>query len=444
MKSYLLILLVFVNILFAKSESSFEKENSFKQDIEYTNEYLTAVAIYNAEEYESSYKLFNKLFLKNSFNTNINYFLALSAIKIHNYEQAIASFDRILIQKPKLNKVRFEFAKLLFKLNNKEEAKKELQILLKSNISKNDKEKIKGYLEKLNKQNKHSFGNATFLLGLNRNSNVNNGLKDKHFSLPGLNNIEVTGESPILDSAHLEMLNINFFNTFKKNNKILLKNNFFLYNKSYFDEKTNNSRILSYKPKLTYFDKKNSSAYNIELGFTRISQEDEKDFNLYSIKPSLNKNRISTSLAYYKALYTNDESEEYDYEDFEYFLSYKITNNFKYYLKLNKKIALSEDRIDINRISYTNALSYLYKVDIKNQINLAYAFITHKYKDYSTIFDSKRKDYNHNIFLNYKYIINKENNILLSYAYNKNRSNQDAYVYSSNQVSINYIRTFQW
>ena len=98
--------------------------------------------MYKIKDYQKSYELFLKLFKVDSYNINVNYFLALSASQIDKNDEATAAFERVLAQKPDFNQARYEYAKLLFKLNLKDDAKKEFIFLSKSDIDENMKNQL--------------------------------------------------------------------------------------------------------------------------------------------------------------------------------------------------------------------------------------------------------------------------------------------------------------
>ncbi len=104
------------------------QEELYVQPIENSNEYITASVMYKIKDYKKSYELFFKLFKIDSYNINVNYFLALSASQIDKNDEATAAFERVLAQKPDFNQARYEYAKLLFKLNLKDDAKKRVYI----------------------------------------------------------------------------------------------------------------------------------------------------------------------------------------------------------------------------------------------------------------------------------------------------------------------------
>jgi hypothetical protein len=422
------------------SKNQIEK-NEYSQVVEDSNEYITASIMYKIEDYEKSYNKFFKLFQKNPYNININYFLALSAIQINKYDEATAAFERILIQKPEFNQARYEYAKLLFKLNLKDEAKKEFMILSKSNIKDDVKESITKYLDLLNE--KTFFVNANILLGAGRSTNINTGLISPEYRLPGLNDILVSGEKPIADNYHNEMIGINFLNNFK-NSSFGLKNSILVYNKNYFNDDKEDLTAYVYKPSFSYLDSDKKNLYSLNFAFTRLDKKDNTDFNIFNIGPSIMNSSYYASLNYQRYSYLQDSNKEKDFDKYELLLKYKLLATLNIYTKLAKSIRVKSSRVDLDKNSLTAGLEYIYEINKKNSIKLDSEYIKSYYKYENTFFDSKRIDDNYYLGLSYLAKIDKENQIVISSSYTKNYSNQDGYIYEEVDGKISYIKTFNW
>ena len=414
----------------------------YNHNVESTNEYITASIMYNVKEYTQAYNLFKKLFAKYNFNINVNYFLAQSAIKINKADEAIAILERILIQNPKSHKIRFEFAKLLMDKKLLEESEGEFKKLLKSNINQGTKQKINNILVKLDKNKKTYFGRALLLIGLNRSSNINNGLENIYYKLPGLNNIIIQGESPIKDSYLSSMFNINIYYPIKQNKNLLFKNSFLFYKENFQKVKSSNSLFLKYETKLSYYHKNN--IYALALSASRVNQYLDNDFNIFSFTSSLNKNKFYTYLQYRQIHYLNNKYKGKEYKKIAYHLNYSILNNFKYYTTISKNVKKYDLRTDIDKYSFANGFNYFYKINKKNEVSFEYEININKYKEKNFFLDSTRKDINHNILLEYKYLIKRGDNINIGYTHTRNNSNQDPYKYKINKISLSYIKSISW
>ena len=418
-------------------------EQTYKHDIENSNEYIIASTMYNTKQYEEAYDMFYQLFLENNYNLNINYFLAKSAFNLKKYDEATAAFERVLIQKPDFNQARYDFARVLYKLKQKEQAKIEFERLLKADINEKTKSDIKKYLKILKKKKKRISGNASILLGISRSSNVNNGLISSEYRLPGLNDILVEGEDPIADSAHFEAININFYNYFK-NKPIRIKNSFLVYNKSFFNEKDENITVFSYKPSIAYFDKKNKNSYELELSIDKILKKTNEDFYAFAISPKISNKNYYAYLKYQRIMYDEEINKDKDFEKVNLFIKVNLFKNMNYYLNTYRNSRINDLRTDIDKYTIGNGINLFYNITTNNKINLNYQLDYSKYKYENVGFDSKRIDKNHSIELSHDYSINKTSMFSTIFSYTKNNSNQDAYVYDEKSIRLNYLKAISW
>lgn len=419
-----------------------EEEKEYILDVESSNEYITASTMYNIGNYKRSYELFNKLFYKHNYNLNINYFLAQSAIKLGMYDEASIALERVLIQDPKFNKARYDYARLLTKLNLKEEAKKEFNILLKENITEEIKKDVEKYLKFLNKKKKLSSNSATFILGGGHNSNVNNGLLAQEYILPGLGDILVSGEEPISDNFHNEIISLDFNRILKSNPSVKIKNNFLAYNKSYFNEKDENTSVFGYKPNLSYVN--NQNIYGLDLNASRVLKKGDNDINVFSISPSIENTYLKASLKYQKLLYLNKVNKSKNFEKYSLQFIYNLQKNLKIYTNLGKITRIKKERIDIDKVSKAIGIRYNYRFNNQSMIYLGYKYERNDFKYFNMFFDNKRKDNIHNLNLSYIYKIRKNDAINLSTSFNRNNSNQAAYSYEEYETKLNYIKKFNW
>ena len=426
-----------------KGNISVKKKNTiYKHNIENSNEYITASTMYNIGNYKKSYFLFNKLFKKYSYNININYFLAQSAAKINKHDEAIAAYERILMQKPNLHKIRLEYTKNLSYVNLKKEAIEQINILLKSDISKDKKEKLKQELKKLTRKKKYSYNTMNILLGVGHSSNVNGGLISENYRLPGLDNIMVSGEKAKSDFFHNEIIAYTNDYIFKNNPSFKLKNSIFVFNKNYINEDDENTTVFAYKPNLSYIN--NGIIYGTDLNIARIKRANKESFNLYGFKPMIIINNSMTSFEFQKVSYLSVENEEKDFNRYDILHKRNLFKNFNAFVKYSKIVRHDTDRIDIDKKEYKTGLNYLYKINNKNMIELEYEFSVNKYKFENLLFNSKREDKNHYTNLSYSNLIDKKNKITLSASYTKNNSNQDAYIYEEKEIKLNYLKKINW
>lgn len=422
-----------------KKEEIIQKD--YNHDVENSNDYITASTMYNVKEYKKSYDKFYKLFLQYNDNLNINYFLALSAMKVGLYDEATAAFERVLIKKPDFNQARLIYAKLLYDLKLKNESKKEFEILDKADITPESKKLVKNYLKEINIKPKKDFYNSSILVGVGRSSNVNNGLNDTEYRLPGLNDVTVSGENPIADNFHNEMFSFNILNL---RDDYSLRNSFLVFNKNFFNEKDENTTIFSYKPSISFTNTDKNLLYTLGLGATRVKKENNQSIDTFNISANLTTKLILLSLNYQRFLYVSDNNKEKNFNKYDLMFKYNILNQLGIYTKLSNNSRIYNTRTDIDKNTYLVGLDYTYILNNKNMLKFNSEFSISNYKYYNDLFQSKRED--KNLFMNLSYVnkFMKNNQIIFSTSYTKNNSNQDAYTYDEIEGKINYMKSFSF
>ncbi len=418
-----------------------ETQDLYKQNVENSNKYITASVMYNSKQYKKAYKLFYKLFLNNNYNININYFLAKSAFNIKKYDQAIVALQRVLLLKPSFNQARYDLARVLYILKQKKEARIEFIKLLNSDIKEQTRVSIKKYLDILNKKKDKVSIYANLSIGINRSSNVNNGIKSSTFNLPGLNNILVESEKAKKDTSYFQMANIDFI-YYLKNNSLKISNYLFAYNINYSKEKDENTTIISYKPSLLY--QKNEKLYKLVFSTDKIYKKDNNGFYSLSISPQYIYNNFKSYIKYQRVIYIKKENKEKDFKKIQFSSSLNLLKNFEYYIDLYKNTKIKDLRTDIDKYTIVNGINIFYDITSSNRINFNYKYYYSKYKYINIAFNTKRKDKKHSLQLLYRYKINKSTLLNFSTSYTKNNSNQIAYKYNDKQIELNYIKAFKW
>jgi len=414
-----------------------------------SGEYISAKAHYYSEDYEISYNQFEKLFHKYSDNDYVNYYLGMSAVKLKKYNEATAAFERALIKNPNFHRARLEFAKVLYILGFKSQAKEELLVVLNSNdVPQNIKENIKIYLASLDDK---TFSNifAVFMIGWQYTDNVNNGLDDIEYTLPGFSNITVKGQEPMSENGHIEYVSLDLVKKLK-NNPLTVKNKFVAYNKDFNDYNAADLVFYSYQPTLIYNDLENKAQYSLGISIDKVIPGENKNdkFMVYSITPKYSfkifeEYILSPYLKYQKISYDKDVSQDRD------FTRKELGTNF-YYNKLYASLSYASDgkkegsRTDINKNILQSNIGYIFSFDNDFALRTAYEYTNTRYDDSDTFFASKRKDNTHGVSIGVSKTFQKNNIINLRVSRLYNSSNQDAYDYDKDTVILSYIRKFQW
>lgn len=432
-----------VNYQIKESPKKEVKVKRFTQEVENSNEYITASTYFNTKQYEKSYKLFYKLFLKHNYNKNINYFLAKSAYHTKKYDEATAAYERVLNLDSNFNQARYDYARILFKLKQNKEAKEEFNKLLSSNIKESIKKRIKEFLKILNKQNRQKTISANLAIGFSRSSNVNNGLISPDYRLPALGNLLYSGEEPIADNSVYQLLNLNFFKYYKEK-PLRLKNSFLIYNKNYFKEEQEDITAISYKPSLSYFNKNLNQLYTIQLTADKIFRNTNDDFYSFAISPKITTKNLQAYLKYQRIMYTKEESKEKDFEKYELYTKVNLFKYMSYNTGIYKNKKVKDIRTDIDKYTIGNGIDLFYNLTENDKINLNYQFDYSKYKDNNIGYYTKRKDRKHSFEISLKHSLKNNDLITTSLSYIKNYSNQDPYIYDEKEFKLNYLKSLSW
>lgn len=423
---------------------AFSQEKNYEHQVENTNEYITASTMFNTQNYRKSYELFHKLFLKHNYNININYFLANSAIRLGKYDEATLALERVLSENPNFNEARLLYARLLYKQGERNNALKEFETLKKAKINNSAKKLVNTYIKELKIEPKYWALNSTLLLGIGRSSNVNSAPLSSKFNLPGLNNIEVSGAKPIADSFHNEMINLTHSKFFKTYPNVKIDNNLTVFNQNYFREEDEDITVTSYKPSISYYDKKSKTLYSFQVGANKIYKKNNDNFLNYLLQTSIRSKNFYSYLGFQKNLYEKEKNKGKNFSTYELLLQYKVKSNLALYSKFSKNIRENKERIDINKVSKQLGFRYFYSINNKNMLQLNTEYVFDRYKHFNEFFQSKRRDNKFYTNLSYLYSITDDDKLIFSSSFTRNNSNQKAYMYEKVEGRLNYIKSFSW
>ncbi|MFV0564083.1 tetratricopeptide repeat protein [Malaciobacter mytili] len=434
----------FVFIIFFNIYAKELKNNEY---ITTSNEFIFASSQYKLGNYISAYEKFNKLFLKYSDNVDINFYLGMSALKLKLYDDASAAFERVLIKKPDFHRARLEYARVLLILGFKEEAKKEFLEVLKYPIPQNVRKNIQEYI-KLAQNNKEL--NSTFItlgFGFLYDSNINSGVIQDTFNLPGFNNLEVSMDKAKSSLSYTSLFQINHLHSISKDLPFTLKHSGTFFYKNQVEDDKYNFTYFSYRPTLFYNDNKTNSEYSLEFGFDKILTGDKADFDTYLITPKykklINKDTIFSIYSSFQEFHYKhkiDREKNYSKKLIGANIKYK---DFTYEYIIDKDHKDLGQRSDIDKNSYTHLFYYSYDIQSTLVLNLKFQHKQIEYKEKDLFFNNVRKDYNNQFYIGLTKIIDKKDFLTLSYTKTKNNSNQEAYEYKRDAVYLNYIWRFR-
>lgn len=394
-------------------------------------------------EYSKSYDILNELFLDNFDNTEINYYLAKSAIKLEKYGFSNAAFDRILIKEDNNYFIVFEQAKLSYLQGNKKLAISNMKELLKEKLSDNLRKEIEEFVGFVEEKKLYAL-EATLLLSLNRNDNASLS-PDNKYTLPNFQYLDEQGTSKVLDTYHIELLNLSLINKFRNNDIFRLRNNFTYFNKTFMNEKKENFEFYSYKPAIEILNEK--SLFFIGASFDRYqpgNSTSEDYFDAVGLESAYYFSKYAFDLNSYRFFQRNENNEDKDFTRYQgKFRAFDLMG-FDYSSMFYKDIAFKSNRSDIDKISFENVLSYNINL-IKNLILMpSFKYKITNYEDESIAFDSKRKDSLKAYKLELKQNLKKYGLLNYYVSYDDNDSNHAEYDSSTKSMGITYIKSFKW
>jgi len=352
--------------------------------------YKNALQQYNSNNYLKSYELFEKLFWDNLQNADVNFYLASSAYYIQKYDEALSAYERIVIQYPKDQDIWFEIAKTYYMQKNYLKSKEILSTIKPKLSTKELLSDVKKYKQLLADKLEKSIFRANIIVGLGKNSNVNN---------KNLNEVSKTFHQELLVAKH----------RYNINNNYSIKNNLILLNKKITSHESIN--MLAFKPSL----EKSYSNYIVDYAFLyeKIKIGGNNYLNTYSIIPKIiyqyaNDLKINTIFKFTKNSYTdeNKDSKIYGIK----FIFNKINSNKASYnssVYYNKSTNIKGDYF---RREYTNygidlAYTYVYNKNIILIPSVNYEKIN--YKDDNPTYSKEQKDTKLKLSISSIYLINK-------------------------------------
>lgn len=408
------------------------------------NEFNQAMSSYNNKDYNSSYKLFNKLFLKNLDNIEVNYYLAKSASKLKKYNIAVSAYERILILKPNSPKIRLELANSYMQMAVWSQALIELNRVLESKLPKQIEEKVNSTIEILKNKEKTAIHNIYALLGIMYDSNINNISDISSFSIysPSTDStFEVNQNSEKESSTIYQFLGI-YNNKYKIDTNFILDSTVNIFNQKYINHKEKDIHLLSLSTKPTYFSK----AYKTSLAFTfdKFYLGHEKYQQNYYIKPeytrSLNKLTLfSTALNLGSVNYEKLVNRDYKTVNFQNSLRYisRRFGLFKLDLNLGRDFESDDVRTDVDKKYFESALSNSIKVFTDYNLSSKLSYKQTNYSDKDVNFLSNREDNRTTLSLSLQKELTKNVTLSFGYSYIENKSNHepssyDKYILKSN------------
>jgi len=405
------------------------------------------ITAYNAKDFETAYTLLYKDYFNNLSSVKFNFALGRSAFETGRYETALAAFERVEMLAPNNLRNKLEKARIHFMLKMYEDAELAFKEVLDNPlIPINVRNNIEFYLSKITGIQKKSYTYATISLDSLYDSNVNYGSLNKTYQIGS--NVYPTekerSDSAIQASAKL----INIYDI-GQSNGYALKNQFTFYSKDYKHENNYDISFLSYSPSLLY--KYTRYTTELILGLDTLKLNKKSHLNTYYILPRLEylHTNIHRSILHFKYQEKHFQQKKHlDSDAKHYEIKYGLQHIMtpRSYIQTNvagiRESKVKGTRIDVDyneyRIDtvYSNQLTPTYGIELYGEIK------KRNYKDYSSLFQSKKQNLSKTMSIKVNAKILQTLQLHLKAYYNRVDSNQDFFSYEKHVITLGFTKTF--
>lgn len=414
------------------------------QDISSKELYDSAQKAYTQGDFATVYPLFEKLFEETPASAEINFFVGRCALELRHYDEAIAAFDRVLILNPKHTRTHLELARLYFERQQLELAQTELDIVLNEQLPNDIRDVATVFKRQINeRRNPHKIAGA-LIVGGGYDSNVNNDIGIKEFTLPSLN-IPLSGNEKKKDGYGFSTFVLNHSYDFGERGGWSLENSFVAYDKLYSQSSKNNLVLLSLSSAPTWSE--NDYKVSLPLTFDRV-YIDGRGY-LYNVGAGITNSYLIDPLSQieggysFKRGYYNEET--HDVNAHLLFANYRrIIGDNLFALALHTSYGINKE-VESIRTDVQNK-EWKYGLDLSKEFTktfrsaLSYTHTSTDYDDVDTLFLTKRQDDKDQYELSFGYTLQKNLSLGMSIMYSDNRSNHDPYDYDK----INALASIMW
>lgn len=416
----------------------------YAQDIDTKALYNTAQTAYAKGDFAAAYPLFEQLFEQTPDSAEINFLVGRCALELRHYDEAIAAFDRVLMLNPKHTRTHLELARLYFERQQLELAQVELDIVLSEQLPNDIRDIATSFKRQINERiSPHKFAGA-LIVGGGYDSNVNNDIGVKEFTLPSLN-IPISGSQKEKDGYGFSTFVLNHNYDFGERGGWSLDNSFVTYDKLYSQSSKNNLVLLSLSSAPTWSE--NSYKISLPLTFDRV-YIDGRGY-LYNVGAGLKSSYLIDPLSQieggysFKRGYYNEET--HDVNAHLLFANYRrIIGENLFALGLSTSYGINKE-VESVRTDVQNK-EWKYGLDLSKEFtktfrgSLGYTRISTDYDDLDTLFLTKRQDDKDQYELSLGYTLQKNLSLGMSVMYSDNHSNHDSYDYDK----INALASIMW
>ncbi|CAE10663.1 tetratricopeptide repeat protein [Wolinella succinogenes] len=412
-------------------------------------ELTQALELFKNRDYANAYPLLEKLSEAHPENLDLNLMLGASALELKRYHEAIAAFDRALILDPRNLTARIQIAKINYLLGNTTLASQELDALLKESLPLSVREGVQGLKTQVDQsQSKHSFGGA-FILGGEYDSNVNNDIGGRNFTLPSLN-LQLFGTNTKSDYAHFQTLVLNHSYDMGEKEGWKWDSSLVAYNKTYFDTSTRNLVLFSLSTGPSYTQDGYQLSLPVTLDKVYLASDSYLDIAGAGIRlKKLLSPRLMLDGGYSRKY--NSYAQEFKARNSDTNLFYlgarqAIGEESPYLLSLYFAYRTDKERNDLRSdVSYDEwggRIELSKEIFDKFSLTGGYSYKKTSYSDTDALYLNHREDKERRYELGVTHELSRRSTVGLNVAYVDHPSNHDPFDYDKRVVTLRYMVGF--
>jgi tetratricopeptide (TPR) repeat protein len=410
--------------------------------------YLEAKQYYTEKKYSAAYAILSEIYLDALDDPELNFYLARCAYEVGDFPIAIAAFERVEMLDPNNVRNQLELARTKYYLHLYPEAEDGFKKILQNpSLPQNVRLNVEYYLSSIAKEMKRIFLYTTLKAGILYDSNVNFASSDSTYTLPFLGTFNTPSE--LSDFAHEEMINIVHVKDIMAKDGMMIRNQFNVYNRQYFDETAYDLRVLSYNPALIYNTQ--SSSYELIGGIERVNLGARKYSVGYSLQPKwiysyLPSLKQTLALKVGTREYFQKENSALDCQNLE------ANGGLEYYLSPSSALRAdliythqakeSGNRIDVDFDEIAAAVLYTDQLRPTTIMQASLGLRKRSYNDYSTLFEKYRTDESTSVGFNLTERLNRKISLELSGNYSHTDSTISIYSYDKLTLALGVSARF--
>lgn len=406
--------------------------------------YNSAQEAYAQNDFARAYPLFEQLFDQTPDSTEINFLLGRCALELHQYDIAVAAFDRVLMLNPKHTRTHLELARLYYERQELELAQIELDLVLNDQLPNDVRDSVTTFKRKIDESiSPHRFSGA-IIVGGGYDSNVNNDIGTKQFTIPALD-IPISGNEKKSDGYGFSTFVLGHSYDFGNRGSWSLENSFVTYDKLYSQSSKNNLVLFSLSSAPTWSENKTTVA--LPITFDRV-YIDGKGY-LYNVGVGIKSSYLIDQLSQveggysFKKGYYHDET--YDVNAHLLFVNYRhIIGENLFALGLHTSYGINKEvetvRTDVQNKEWKYGLDLSKEFTKDFRSSLGYTHISTNYDYEDAIFLTKRQDDKNQYELSFGYTLQKNLSLGANIMYSNNHSNHNPFEYNK----INALASIMW